>query len=73
MFNRSVLIATTVLTIEKYRMISDKKRPVPVAFSGGKDSLTAILVLRELGYDVRPVIVDRGDDPAFRPTKSQKP
>jgi len=67
MLNRSVLIATTALTIEKYRMIPNRSRPVPVAFSGGKDSLTAILILRELGYDVRPVIVNRGDDPAFQP------
>lgn len=67
MFNRSVLVATTALTIKKYRMIPNKNRPVPVAFSGGKDSLTAILVLQELGYDVRPVIVNRGDDSAFQP------
>ncbi len=62
-----ILVASTALTIEKYHMIPDKNRPVPVAFSGGKDSLTAILVLRELGYDVRPVIVNRGDDPVFQP------
>lgn len=67
MFDRNTLVATAALTIEKYRMIPDKNRPVPTAFSGGKDSLTTILVLRELGYDVRPVIVNRGDDPAFNP------
>lgn len=47
-------------SIRKYQMLS-KNNPVPVGFSGGKDSLTAILLLKELGYDVRPVIVDRGD------------
>ncbi len=66
MCDRNAIVATTALTIEKYRMILDRSRPVPVAFSGGKDSLTAILVLRELGYDVRPVIANRGDDPAFQ-------
>lgn len=63
----NALVATTASTIEKYRMLTDKSRPVPVAFSGGKDSLTAILVLLELGYKVLPVIVNRGDDPAFQP------
>ncbi len=67
MFDRNTIIAATALTIDKYSMIPSKKQPVPVAFSGGKDSLTAVLVLRELGYDVRPVIVNRGDDPAFQP------
>lgn len=67
MCEKNAIVAATALTIEKYRMIPDKARPVPVAFSGGKDSLTAILVLRELGYNVRPVIVNRGDDPAFQP------
>jgi tRNA(Ile)-lysidine synthase TilS/MesJ len=67
MFDRRTIVATTALTIEKYCMIPDKSRPVPVAFSGGKDSLTTILILQELGYDVRPVIVNRGDDPAFNP------
>jgi len=47
-------------SIRKYQMLS-KNNPVPVGFSGGKDSLAAILLLKELGYDVRPVIVDRGD------------
>ncbi|MCX6760437.1 MAG: hypothetical protein NTW46_03805, partial [Candidatus Nealsonbacteria bacterium] len=67
MCDRHAIVAATALTIEKYRMIPNRSRPVPVAFSGGKDSLTAILVLRELGYNVRPVIVSRDDDPAFQP------
>jgi len=65
--NKSTITLITGLTIEKYRMIGDKSLPIPIAFSGGKDSLTTILVMRELGYDVRPVIVNRGDDPAFNP------
>jgi tRNA(Ile)-lysidine synthase TilS/MesJ len=51
-------------TIKKYQMLSFNT-PVPVAFSGGKDSVATIFILQELGYDVRPVIVDRGDDPLF--------
>lgn len=69
MSNKRDLVAKTASTIKKYRMIPDRSRPVPVAFSGGKDSLTAIIVLQELGYNIRPVIVNRGDDPAFQPGK----
>lgn len=38
----------------------DFSSPVVVGLSGGKDSSFAMLVLRDLGYDVRPVIVDMG-------------
>lgn len=51
-------------TIERYRMLS-AGIPIPVAFSGGKDSATTIFILNGLGYDVRPVIIDRGDDDLF--------
>jgi tRNA(Ile)-lysidine synthase TilS/MesJ len=55
-------------TVEKYRMFS-KDKPVPIGFSGGKDSTTNVIVLKEMGYDVRPIIVDRGDDPRFNSKK----
>lgn len=47
-------------SIEKYKMFS-KDKPIPIGFSGGKDSTTLIIILDEMGYDVRPVIVDRDD------------
>lgn len=39
-------------SIEKFGMFS-KDKPIPVGFSGGKDSATLIFVLRGLGYDVQ--------------------
>lgn len=68
----SDLVSTVADTIAKYHMIADASSPIPVAFSGGKDSLATILILCELGYDVRPVIVDRGDDPAFNADEISK-
>lgn len=55
-------------TIEKYRMF-EKDDIVPIAYSGGKDSATAIILLNELGYNIQPVIVDRGDDSRFNSEK----
>ena len=46
--------------IREYEMLN-KKLPVVVAYSGGKDSLFALLMLCVMGYDVRPVVVSRGD------------
>lgn len=59
---------TVASTIEKYRMFS-KDKPVPIGYSGGKDSATLIFVLDKLGYEVRPVIVERGYDPRFAGNK----
>ena len=58
------LLDKTEETIKKYKMIT-KNDKVPVAVSGGKDSATTLFVLDKLGYEVIPVIVDRGDDPLF--------
>lgn len=44
--------------INKYSLFKDKN--VCVAYSGGKDSLFLCIVLKELGYEVCPVIVDIG-------------
>jgi tRNA(Ile)-lysidine synthase TilS/MesJ len=54
----------TAQTIQKYIMFNPEL-PVPVGFSGGKDSAATIFILNELGYDVRPVIIERGDDKLF--------
>jgi len=68
MANKNQLVKYVKETIEKYDML-DKSLPVPIAFSGGKDSAAAIYLLDQLDYDVRPVIVDRGDDPLFNSSK----
>lgn len=46
-------------TIARYQMLTPRAT-VEVALSGGKDSLFTMLALRELGYQVRGVIVDMG-------------
>lgn len=46
-------------TLVKYNMLEDGER-VLLALSGGKDSITTMLALKELGYDVLPAIVDIG-------------
>lgn len=61
---QDVILGKVQNTIERYKMLS-AKAPVPIAFSGGKDSATSIFILNKLGYEVRPVIVDRGDDVLF--------
>jgi len=59
------ILHTVEQTISKFGMIPTKDKPLVVAFSGGKDSTATIFVLNSLGYEVRPVIIDRGDDPRF--------
>lgn len=46
-------------TIEQYAMIKLGER-VLVAASGGKDSLTVLKILKQLGYDVTAFCVDEG-------------
>ncbi|MDD5254364.1 MAG: hypothetical protein PHG05_04705 [Candidatus Nanoarchaeia archaeon] len=58
------LVSRVEKTIQKYHMLN-KSSIIPVAFSGGKDSATTIFILKELGYNVVPLIIDKGDDPAF--------
>jgi len=64
METKEKLLDNVSYTIKKYGMLN-KKFPVPVAFSGGKDSALTIFILDEPGYNVKPVIVDRGDDILF--------
>lgn len=61
----SKLLATAEETINKFGMIPNKDKPLVVAFSGGKDSAATIFALNYLGYKIKPVIIDRGDDPRF--------
>lgn len=46
-------------TISKYKLLT-LNQEIIVAFSGGKDSLFTMLVLREMGYKIQPAIVDMG-------------
>ncbi len=50
---------TVQKTIERFDLF-DKKDKIAVAVSGGKDSLTVLFLLNELGYDVEGFIVDEG-------------
>lgn len=50
-------------TIDEYGMLSGKN--IPVAFSGGKDSATCVILLSELDFNVKSVVVDRADDGMF--------
>lgn len=53
------VLEKTNKTISDYSLLTPGQT-VGVAFSGGKDSLFTMLVLRELGYVVVPVIIDMG-------------
>lgn len=58
------MIDKVLNTIRKYRMLDDGDSAV-CALSGGADSVSLLLVLKELGYDVRAVHVNhnlRGDE-----------
>jgi tRNA(Ile)-lysidine synthase TilS/MesJ len=46
-------------TINKYSMVNRNEESI-IALSGGKDSLFVSFALRELGYKIRPVIIDMG-------------
>ncbi len=50
---------TVKKTIEKYGLFT-KKDKILVACSGGKDSTTAIYILKKLGYDVEALHIDSG-------------
>ncbi len=63
--DNSKLLSTVEETINKFKMIPIRDKPLVVAFSGGKDSTATIFALKSLGYDVRPVIIEMGDDPRF--------
>lgn len=44
-------------TIKKYNLITKKDR-ILVSASGGKDSTTALYLLKKFGYDVKAIIID---------------
>ena len=44
-------------TISKYKLLSKKDR-VAVGISGGKDSTTALYILKKLGYNVKAITID---------------
>lgn len=54
----SSILARVLKTIKEYDLFSDNN--VYVSYSGGKDSLFLCIVLRELGYNVLPIIIDIG-------------
>lgn len=53
------LLQQVEATITRYDLFRSGKR-VAVAASGGKDSTCLLLILRELGYEVDPLVVDMG-------------
>lgn len=55
------LVERVKFVIDDFSLLKENEKVV-VGFSGGKDSLFLVLVLRELGYDVIPVVVDYGFD-----------
>lgn len=57
----SALLDSVRLTIAEYCLLEPGEEII-LAFSGGKDSLSLMLCLGELGYRVRPVAVDMGYD-----------
>jgi tRNA(Ile)-lysidine synthase TilS/MesJ len=68
MIDKDLIVNEVGRTIKQYDML-DSNYPVPVAFSGGKDSASTIFILEKLGYDVKPIIIDRGDDGLFNSSK----
>lgn len=64
---RGIIKKKMAETIDKYGMLSGKN--IPVAFSGGKDSATCIILLSDLGFNVKPVVIDRADDDMFNSDK----
>ncbi len=64
---RDIIKKKMAETIDKYSMLSGKN--IPVAFSGGKDSMTCIILISDLGFNVKPVVIDRADDNLFNSDK----
>lgn len=50
----------TYYWIKKYNLF--KTNDVVIGFSGGKDSRIVMLVLKEFGYNVYPIMVDMGHE-----------
>jgi len=53
------LLDKVAQTIDRYDLLAPREEVI-VALSGGKDSLLLAIALRELGFDVTPVVVDMG-------------
>lgn len=53
------VLEKTDLLLNRYQMV-DKKQPILLAFSGGKDSLLTSLVLTELGYNALAIHINMG-------------
>lgn len=60
------LLQRVEATIARYSLVDGTH--IAVATSGGKDSIFACLALRELGFEVSPVIVDMEFSPAWGET-----
>lgn len=54
------LLSKVASTVRRYGMF-DQDVVAAVAYSGGKDSLAALILLKKLGYQVSAVTVDMGD------------
>jgi hypothetical protein len=53
------VVDTVIRSVEHYDLLQEGQRIV-VALSGGKDSVVLSLVLKDLGFEITPVIVDMG-------------
>lgn len=53
----NVILENIESVIKKYKLFSNE---ICIAYSGGKDSLFLCLALKELGYQVYPIIIDIG-------------
>lgn len=54
------IIDNVKFIIDKYSLL-DNGETAYVGLSGGKDSVAACFILRDMGYNVTPIIVDVGD------------
>lgn len=53
------IVDRVAATIDYYNLTTDTQH-IAVALSGGKDSLLLTLILRQLGFEITPIVVDMG-------------